>query len=173
LKKIKNSKLLFLAGVLSILLPSTSNETHEYYVSVTRVEYVAKHQAVQIISQIFIDDFEKLIRKRYDDTVVLAIEDESEKVEEYMQRYFKKKLIFEINGTQHDFYFLGKKYEDDIVYCYMEIENISEVKSMKITNDLLYDLYKEQENIVRTRINSKNKSFILTDANNKALLNFN
>jgi phospholipid N-methyltransferase len=152
---------------------STSEGYHEYYVSVTRVEYVPKHKAVQIISQIFIDDFEKLIRKRYDATVVLAVDNESDRIEDYMRRYFKKKLIFEVNGEQVEYLFLGKKYEDDIVYCYMEIENVSEVKSMRIINDLLYDLYEEQENIVRTRINSKNKSFILTNSNNKALLNFN
>jgi phospholipid N-methyltransferase len=155
------------------LLSVASTNQHEYYVSVTRVEYVSEHKAVQIISQIFIDDFEKLIRKRYDDSIVLAIEDESEKVNTYMERYLKKKLVFQINGKQEDYLFLGKKYEDDIVYCYMEIENIPEVKRMEIVNDILYDLYDEQENIVRTKINSRNKSFILTSAKNKAVLNFN
>ena len=76
-------------------------------------------------------------------------------------------------GNEFSFAFLGKKYEDDIVYCYLEIEGVTEIKSLLITNDILCDLYREQENIVRTKISGKNKSFVLNKANNKALLNFN
>ena len=43
-----------------------SADDHEYYVSVTKVEYAQEQKALQIIAQIFIDDFEELIRKRYD-----------------------------------------------------------------------------------------------------------
>jgi hypothetical protein len=142
-------------------------------VSVTTVEYAKEHKAVQVISQIFIDDFEKLIRKRFDSQIVLAVENESEKVNDYMSRYLQTKLLFEINGQKEEFIFLGKRYDDDIVYCYLEIEGIEEIKSMSIINDILYDLYEEQENIVRTKINSKNKSFILTRARHQAVLNFN
>ena len=155
------------------LLSMSSTTQHEYYVSVTRVEHIPDQNSVQIITQIFIDDFEKLIRKRYDNTIILGVENENEKVNFYMERYLKKKLLFQINGAMANYTFLGKKYEDDIVYCYMEIENIPNISSMDITNDILYDLYDEQENIVRTKINSKNKSFILTSAKNKAVLNFN
>lgn len=163
---------LFLVVVGFILLTAVSS-THEYYVSVTRVEHVPTQNSVQIITQIFIDDFEALLQKRYDDNVVLAIENESEQVEVYMRRYLKDKLGFLINGNKEDFVFIGKKYEDDIVYCYLEIEDISTIESMVISNEILCDLYEEQENIVRTKINSKNKSFILNKANIEAVLNFN
>lgn len=150
-----------------------SADDHEYYVSVTKVEYAQEQKALQIIAQIFIDDFEELIRKRYDENIVLATQDESEKVGYYMERYLSDKLHFHINGNEFSFAFLGKKYEDDIVYCYLEIEGVTEMKSLLITNDILCDLYREQENIVRTKISGKNKSFVLNKANNKALLNFN
>lgn len=150
-----------------------STHTHEYYVSVTTVEYAEKHKAIQIISQIFIDDFEKLIRERYDPNITLAVEDESEMAVEYMKRYLKSKLELTINDQSMDFIFLGKRYDEDIVYCYLEIEGVESVESITIVNDILYDLYEEQENIVRTKINSKSKSFILTRSRNTAVLNFN
>lgn len=156
-------------GIINI----ASSKQHEYYVSVTNVEYVDKQQSVQVISQIFIEDFEVLIRKRYNDQVVLAIDNELESVDLYMERYLKKKLQISINGKDVEFNFLGKQYQDDIVFCYLEIENIQEINSITIVNDILFDLYNEQENIVRTKINNKNKSFILTNAKNKAVLNFN
>lgn len=161
--------LLTLVGFMSL----GSTNKHEYYVSVTKVEYVKEQKALQVITQIFIDDFEELIRKRYDDKIVLAVKDENEKVGYYIERYLSDKLRFNINGSEYPFVFLGKKYEDDIVYCYLEIEHITAIKALSITNNILYDLYDEQENIIRTKINGKNKSFVLNKANNEALLNFN
>jgi len=146
--------------------------THEYYVSVTKVEYIKDQKAVQIISQIFIDDFEKLIQQRYDDAIALDILDESDMVEVYMEKYLKAKLDIKINTSNTEFKFLGKEYKDDIVYCYIEIENIPEIKTMEITNEALFDLYEDQQNIVRTKINGKDKSFILVSGNSMAVLNF-
>lgn len=159
--------------LIGIALSNLSFELlHDYYVSVTRIEYVKEQKSLQIITQIFIDDFEKLIQERYDETIILAIENENSMVDSYIKRYLNQKLQFEINTKAVAFNFLGKEYKDDIVYCYLEIENVEDIKTMVITNDILYDIYNEQQNIVRTKIKGKNKSFILLSGNNKGVLNF-
>ena len=145
---------------------------HKYYVSVTQIDFVKEKQSVQITSRIFIDDFEKLIRERYDETVTLAITDEPKKVDDYIERYLKDKIKIKINNTPAVLSFIGKEYEDDIMHCYLEITNVTEINSFEITNHVLYDLYKEQQNVVRTFINSRHKSFILIPENDKGLLNF-
>ena len=168
-----NKTLLIIVWLCLGLVNIASSKQHEYYVSVTNVEYAEKQQSIQIISQIFIDDFEALIKKRYNDEVVLAIDNELETVDFYMERYLKKKLQLSINGKEVQFKFLGKQYQDDIAFCYLEIEEIPLINTITIVNDILFDLYDDQENIVRTKINNKNRSFILTNAKNKAVLNFN
>ena len=45
------------SAVIAFLLFTSSSVNHEYYVSVTKIEYVKKEKSLQIISQIFIDDF--------------------------------------------------------------------------------------------------------------------
>jgi len=75
-------------------------------------------------------------------------------------------------GFQKTFAFLGKEYEDDIALCYMEISDIKSINSVEITNSVLFELFDEQQNIIRTKINSKKKSFILIPENDKGLLNF-
>ncbi len=161
--------------VLVVLLPIlfASTRIHKYYVSVTKVEYVEEQKSVQIITQIFIDDFENLLRQRYDESITLDIENELTTVDYYMERYLREKLLININGEPTKLVFLGKEYKDDITYCYLEIENISSIKSFSITNNVLFDLFDDQQNIVRTNINNKNKSFILISGNNKGVLNFN
>jgi hypothetical protein len=141
-------------------------------VSVTQIDYIKEKQTVQITSRIFIDDFEKLIRERYDESVTLAIKNEPVKVNDYIERYLKDKIKIKINKNPATLKFIGKEYEDDIMYCYLEITEVHEINSFEITNHVLYDLYKEQQNVVRTFINSKHKSFILIPENDKGLLNF-
>lgn len=148
------------------------NAAHEYYVSITKIEYVKEKKSVQIISRIFIDDFERLIRERYDPDVTLAADDELAKVDFYIEKYLDEKITIKINGKAVDAVFIGKEYESDIVYCYLEIENVESIQSFEISNQVLFDLYSEQQNIIRLKINDKNKSFILIKENDKGLLNF-
>ena len=63
---------------LILMLPLFAFTTmHKYYISVTQINYLQEKQSVQITSRIFIDDFEKLLRERYDENITLADENES------------------------------------------------------------------------------------------------
>ncbi|WMI64330.1 peptidase E [Aestuariibaculum sp. YM273] len=146
---------------------------HKYYISVTQINYVEEKQSVQIISRIFIDDFEKLLRERYDENITLAGQNESESVDAYMEKYLKDKLVIKINGEPANLNFIGKAYDVDIAKCYLEIENVKHIETIEITNEVLFDVFSEQQNIVKTNINSKQKSVILFPQKANVLLKFN
>ncbi|MDN3492906.1 DUF6702 family protein [Winogradskyella bathintestinalis] len=157
--------------IFPIVISSSAN--HEYYVSVTEVEYVEEQQSLQIISQIFIDDFETLLRKRYNENLTLHPDSDAKVIENYMKRYLADKLKIKVNGNDVNFNFIGKEYKQDITYCYLEIKNISNIKSIEVINSLLFDVLPEQQNIVRLKIFERNKSFLLLPNNDKCMLNFN
>ena len=145
---------------------------HKYYVSVTQIDYIKEKKSVQITSRIFIDDFEKLLRERYDQNITLAKDQDEKQIDLYIEKYLKSKLKININNKPVNLVFIGKEYEDDIMNCYLEIENISEITSFEVVNEVLFDMFKEQKNIVRTFINSKHKSFVLIPKKDKGMLNF-
>jgi len=160
--------------LITLIVPLVSFTTmHKFYVSVTQFDYIKEKGELQITTRIFIDDLEKLLRERYDETIVLAGDKEPENVNELIETYLSQKMTIVINDEVKVFTFLGKEYEDDIALCYLEISNIDAIKSIEITNAVLFDLFQEQQNIIRTNINSKKKSFILIPENDKGLLNFN
>ena len=159
--------------LLIIILPLISfTALHKYYVSVTEIEYVSEQKSVQIISRIFIDDFESLLRNRYDERLTLAIENEDDLVNYYTEKYLKEKLKITINGQPLEFNFIGKEYEEDIMLNYLEIVDVDNISSIEVTNRILFELFPDQKNIVRFKINSKNKSILLIEENDKGLLNF-
>lgn len=146
---------------------------HKYYISVTQINYVKEKESVQITSRLFIDDFENALKTNYDENIILAEKDEAKIIDTYMQSYLQDKIKLRINNKAVTFNFIGKEYEGDIVRCYLEVEHVKSIESFSITNSVLFDLQKDQQNIVKTNINSNKKSVILTYDNPNALLKFN
>ena len=158
--------------IFFIFFMLTSMTTHKFYVSVTQVEYVQEQQSVQIISRIFIDDLELALQNRYDKNIKLTEEKESENVNTFIEKYFKQKLKISLNGKEMSYKFIGKKYENDILYFYFEIENVKDLKQFQITNQILFDALPDQQNIVKIKAKSEHKNYILTVDNDKAVLKF-
>ena len=163
----KHLSLLFLVPLLAF------TAVHKYYVSVTQIDFLPEKQAVQITSRIFIDDFEKLLRTRYDEKITLATKNESLTTDSYIEKYLNEKLKLKINNKDVTMTFLGKEYDTDVIKCYLEIENIKTIKTIEISNKVLFDIFSDQQNIIKTKINSQQKSFILIPQNSSNLLTFN
>ena len=161
----------FIALFLFLLPMVSFTGIHKFYVSNTEIAYVEEKEEVQIISRYFIDDMERLIRERYEEGITLAESDEPERVNQYIDKYLKEKLTISINGKPRKLQFIGKEYEDDMVWCYLEISDVKAIESIEISNKALFDVFPEQQNVIR--INSKRKSFVCILENDKALLNFN
>ncbi|PCJ92726.1 MAG: hypothetical protein COA50_15605 [Flavobacteriaceae bacterium] len=160
-------------GGLILLLPLLAfTSAHKYYLSVTNIAYSEKENTLQITSRIFIDDFDKILEERYDVKGNLATENESGIAIDYIKKYLKSKFAIKINGESKPIIFLGREYDDDIMVCYLEVPNInlSTTESIEIQNEVLFDLFDEQQNVVHFKINGKKKSFVLIRENDKGML---
>jgi len=145
---------------------------HKYYLSLTKIEYVAASKSVQITARIFIDDLETALNKKYNKSFELDTNQELKDTDESIKKYISKHLNIKINNNLTPFNYLGKKYETDVVYIFAEIENISAIKSIEVQNRVLMNEFSEQQNIIKLNINNKKKSFILTEDSDKDLLKF-
>lgn len=161
-------------GLLILLLPLFAFTTaHKFYVSVTNVNYSEKDDALQITSRIFIDDLEAVLKERYDLDANLATENESKMADMYLEKYLRAKFIIEINGANRTYEIIGRKYDADVCIFYIEVVelNLAEVKTIQIENEMLTDLFDEQQNVVHFKINGNRKSFVLLKSDTKGMLN--
>jgi len=166
MKKISKIALLLLLPLFAFTV------AHKYYVSVTTINYSQKDDALQITSRIFIDDLERTLEERYGLKAGLNTLGEDKSADNYIERYFRSKLFLKIDGREKPFNFLGKKYDTDMVVCYLEVPKVAlaKAKSIEIRNELLMDVFEEQQNIVNFKWNGKKKSFLLIKENNKGTL---
>lgn len=161
-------------GFVVLLLPLMAfGMAHKFYVSVTNINYSEKDDALQITSRIFIDDFERVLEERYGLKTYLATDDESELADDYVEKYIRAKFAVLVDGENKDFTFLGKKYDNDVMVCYMEVPEVdfANIESMAVQSDILTDLFEDQQNIVHFKFNGRKKSFVLARDNNKGMLN--
>jgi len=161
-------------GLLILLLPLVAfAAAHKFYVGVTNVDYYAKEDALQLTSRLFIDDMEKVLEERYGVKALLATPDEVADANGYLEKYFRAKFLVKINGAQVPYQFLGKKFDNDIMVCYLEIPRVGleQVTTIEVQNELLMDIFEEQKNIVHFKIKDLKKSFVLIRENNKGMLN--
>ncbi len=160
LKKIKRVKYMVVFCCIPFMFGFTN--LHKYYVSITKVDYIKNEKAIQITTRLFTDDFEKLLQTRYNKNIILGDSLETKKTDEHIKHYLKNNFSVTVNNQKVDYKFLGKACKDDIVRCYLEISNIDSIESIVIKNKILFDLYNDQQNIIKLNINAKQHNYLLT-----------
>lgn len=161
-------------GFLILILPLVAFTTiHKFYMSVTNVVYSEKDASLQITSRIFIDDLESVFIERYEFDAKLGTDNESTESEKYLEKYLNAKFDLAINEESRAYNFIGKKYEDDLIIIYIEVPEVqlNAIKKISLNNEILTDLYDEQQNIVHFKIKEKKKSFVLHKENSTGALN--
>ncbi|MFX0557356.1 DUF6702 family protein [Maribacter sp. CXY002] len=161
-------------GILILLLPLFAfTIAHKFYISVTNVDYSEKDDALQITTRIFLDDLNAVLHERYGIEAKLGTKNETELDREYFEKYLRAKFTVTTNGELKKYNILGKKYDTDMIIFYLEVPkvNLPQLNSITIENELLTDLYDEQQNVVHFKIKGKKKSFVLLKSDTKGMLN--
>ena len=154
------------------LLISLAFTTHKYYLSLTQIEYNKDQNSLEVIINVFMDDIELAINKEYAIDLNLTTKDELKDADVYFHNYLTKNLTFTINNELVKHTYIGKEYEGDLVYFYLEIAVKENPKSLEVFNTILLTYFEQQQNIVKFKNDSKRQSKILSKNTNKALLNF-
>jgi len=162
---IKNYKLF----IIFILLAFS---VHKYYLSLTEVNYNKTEKSLHITMRLFIDDLEKSLESNFNKKFKLDTPQENIKTNNYISYYLNKNFKINVNGKQLNINFLGKEYENNVVYFYIEIDSVPKIKSITVQNTILMDEFDTQQNIIKLNMNNQKRTMILNRSNDKDLLKF-
>ncbi|MCD8404781.1 hypothetical protein LNI90_05715 [Tenacibaculum dicentrarchi] len=159
-------------SLLFFILPLLAFSLHKYYISLTEISYQEETKSVQMIMNVFIDDIETAINKDYNVDLQLTSNNELKNVDSLFVNYLTKNFKIKINKKQVTYNFIGKEYDGDIVYFYLETEHITSINTIEIENNMLIKYFPEQQNLIKASVKEERKSLFLDKKNNKGLLKF-
>ncbi|SOU87252.1 DUF6702 family protein [Tenacibaculum dicentrarchi] len=159
-------------SLLFFILPLLAFSLHKYYISLTEISYQEETKSVQMIMNVFMDDIETAINKDYNVDLQLTSNNELKNVDSLFVNYLTKNFKIKINKKQATYNFIGKEYDGDIVYFYLETEHITSINTIEIENNMLVKYFPEQQNLIKASVKKERKSLFLDKKNNKGLLKF-
>lgn len=153
---------LILIFLVPCILTFGSFVMHPYYVSVTEIEYKPAEKEVQIAGKLFIDDLEFALQKEFTTKVAILSEADKKRNEALLNTFFQKHLKISIDGKQAVFQLIGFDREEEAIWTYFVIKNVTQLKTATVINDLLYNQRQDQINIIHFINNGNRKSHRLT-----------
>ena len=158
--------------ICTALLLFSFSAVHKYYLALTEIEYNTKNQSLEFIMSVFIDDIEDTINKDFNIDAQLWSNNEPKDIDKYFKQYLNSHFKVKVNDKAQAYNYIGKEYDGNTIYFYLEIENIPEINSIEIQNNMLVDYFPEQQNLIKVKVNNERKSLFLSKKENSGLLNF-
>jgi len=158
---------------LVVISQFLSTLNHEYYVGLTEIKFNPEKERLEVISRLFHDDFENVLKARYGKNIDLRPSKQSKDVETFIQLYFDKKLHIKTDDKTQKLSYLGYKFDDDRINIYFKIIDIQNFRTLNIQNLLLTDVIEKQKNIVHCFKLQQKESVLLTRFDSEAVLKFN
>ncbi|RYY20453.1 MAG: hypothetical protein EOO04_20045 [Chitinophagaceae bacterium] len=163
-----------LALVFSVLLVmGFSSPLHPIFVSVTEMNHNPKEKTLEISCKIFTDDFETVLAKANGSKIDLSNPKDTAVTSRQINDYISKHLIITIDGRPAKMNLLGFEKELDAVWSYFEVSQVSAApRNISVMNNLLYDNFKEQINLMHVTVGGKRKSTKLDNPDSNAAFSF-
>lgn len=168
MNQLKLSALIFLFFLGSSF--SGKNEAHDIHVSKCNIDFSDAEKTLQITMHIYLDDLEAdIARGGVTEKLHLLTEKEHKDGDKYLLEYFQKKFRLQVNQKDVTYNYLGKEITEDLLggWFYLEVENVQELKDLKINYEILTDLYADQQSVIKVKGPNRKKGYFLLDSKNK------
>ncbi len=145
---------------------------HPIHISLCEINYNAATRQIEITHKIFIDDLQDALERHYKVRTYLATSKEHPDAEKFIEQYLQMQFQCKINGQPMRWRYLGREYEVDACWIYLEAEQALPVQSVEVRNAVLLELFDDQVNFVHIKTSSNRKSLRLSGDNDKGTVAF-
>lgn len=120
---------------------------HDFHTSLTELRVNAKEKTVEVTVRVFTDDLEAALTKtNANQRVRLEAADAHDPL---IDRYLKQHVVLTAaSGKPRPFRYLGKEFEADATWLYLEFPLAEPLAGAKFQQAVLLDLFDDQTNLV-------------------------
>jgi hypothetical protein len=145
---------------------------HPFYIAVTEINLNTSDKTLEVSCKMFADDLEQIIEKNNHAQLDISADKDKENFDKFIPVYVRNHLSLSIDGKATRLSYIGFEKEKESVYCYFQVENISSLKKIDISNSLLHDFTADQINIIHVTVNGKRQSTKLDYPNKNVSFSF-
>jgi hypothetical protein len=160
-------------GLTLFSMPDSKADFHPVYISVTEINHNAADKNLEIACKIFTDDFEIVLAKAFNTKVDLFHPKDSILTEKQIGSYIARHLALKLDGKPVTLKIIGYEREQDALWSYFEVNNVpAPPKQVSIMNNLLYENFPQQINLLHVTIGGKRKSTKLDNPDENVIFNW-
>ena len=159
---------------VSLAVPPTFSKAHAhpFYVSVVEINHNKSNALLEISCKLFAEDAETTLEQQYKTPIDLSQPQQKGTIDRLLNDYVQKHLALQADKKAQTLRYVGFEREAESLYCYFEVDNLAAVKTIDITNSLLYDFTDKQINIMHVVVDGVRKSFKLDYPNTQTTFSF-
>ena len=145
--------------IIFCFLIFSSLTEHKYYLSTSLFNFT-NDNSLQVTLRIFKDDLSNAISKNY----LSESSDDLDLIDKFyfnkLEDYFNLNLNVFTDNKKIKLHLLGLESKNDMYVCFLEIENLESFTKLSLENKILFEIFKDQQNIVQVKKNGQKRSFI-------------
>ena len=147
-----------------------AGDDHDIHVCLSEVRYNAASASFEVSVKVFIDDLELALSKNGTTGLYIGTPKETKEADGHIEQYLEKHFRITINGTTLQGNFVGKEVAEDYqaIWCYIEFASAQPPKTCSITNDVFFELYDDQRNILEARMSASHKAYTILEPDKRS-----
>lgn len=157
----------FLAGLLAFFNFSQhgGRKDHDIHVCISEVRWNEASASFEVSIKVFIDDLETALSREKVTGLYIGTPKETKDADTHIASYLDKHFHIAMDGIRLPAEFVGKEVAEDYlaIWCYVEFPGFKEPKSCTVSNDILFELYEDQRNIMDIRMSKTHKAYTIFD----------
>ena len=163
-------KLIFVL-VLVFGLSVVSSGKHKYHTSFTRIDYNTQAKTLEFTIKVFSHDLLPVLETRFGKRIDL---EKTPDIDSKLLDYLNEKIILETNGGRiGKLKWVGKEWESEVLYFYVELPFDGNFEETTLKNNLFFEQFNEQVNLVTIHFGEKKSDFIFKAGIEKKVIKFN
>jgi len=131
---------------------------HPLYITVTEINHNPKDRILEVSCKMFTNDFESVLEKASGARVDLSATRDTSATNKLIGTYVERHLRLRVDGKAAALQFVGSEKEEDGTWSYFQVNDVAAVKRIDVTNDLLYDGFPQEINIMHVTVGGHRQS---------------
>jgi hypothetical protein len=136
---------------------------HPMHVSVTEIKFDEKDKELEVVSRIFIDDFEKTLQNKLQQPELDILQPKNGLTTDQMaEKYLIEHVKISLDNKAQLIDYLGHEREGEAFIFYFVVSKVKKWKTIQISNDVIMETHDDQSNLVHVTVKEDVKSLRLT-----------